>query len=43
MISTFNNMVEQIKKLIHDKEQVEKEKYQEEHPYPQSQMNPHFS
>lgn len=25
MISTFNNMVEQIKELIHDKEQVEKE------------------
>ena len=25
MISTFNNMVEQIKELIHDKEQVEQE------------------
>jgi len=42
MISTFNNMVEQIKKLIHDKEQVEKEKYQEELHTLQSQMNPHF-
>ena len=42
MISTFNNMVEQIKELIHDKEQVEKEKYQEELHTLQSQMNPHF-
>ena len=42
MIATFNNMVEQIKKLIHDKEQIEKEKYQEELHTLQSQMNPHF-
>ena len=42
MISTFNNMVEQIKRLIHDKEQAEKEKYQEELHTLQSQMNPHF-
>ena len=42
MISTFNNMVKQIKRLIRDKEQAEKEKYQEELHTLQSQMNPHF-
>ena len=33
---------DRIKELIHDKEQVEKEKYQEELHTLQSQMNPHF-
>lgn len=42
MISIFNNMVNQIKRLIHDKEVAEKEKYQEELHTLQSQMNPHF-
>lgn len=42
IISTFNNMVEQIKRLIEDKERMEKEKYQEELHTLQSQMNPHF-
>lgn len=42
MIITFNNMVKQIQELIHDKEEAERGKYQEELHNLQAQMNPHF-
>lgn len=42
MIAGFNSMVGQISRLIEEKEQAEKEKYQEELAALQSRMNPHF-